>query len=61
MAIARRQLGPGVIHHSDQGVQYASSQYIDELKKHGFQISMASTDNPYENAMKESFFTKLKH
>jgi len=61
MAIARRQPGPGVIHHSDQGVQYASSEYIDELKKYGFQISMARTGNPYENAMMESFFKTLKH
>ena len=61
MAISRRQPGPGVIHHSDQGVQYASSEYVDELQKHGFQISMARTGNPYENAMMESFFKTLKH
>ncbi len=61
MAIAERQPGPGVIHHSDQGVQYASSEYVDELKRHGFEISMARTGNPYENAMVESFFKTLKH
>jgi transposase InsO family protein len=61
MAIARRQPGPGVIHHSDQGVQYASGEYVDELKRHGFLISMARTGNPYENAMMESFFKTLKH
>jgi len=61
MAIARRQIGPGVIHHSDQGVQYASGEYVDELKRHGFLISMARTGNPYENAMMESFFKTLKH
>jgi len=61
MAIARRQPCPGVIHHSDQGVQYASSDYVDELKRHGFEISMARTGNPYENAMMESFFKTLKH
>lgn len=61
MAIARRQPGAGVIHHSDQGVQYASGEYIDELKKHGFQISMARPGNPYENAVMESFFKTLKH
>jgi transposase InsO family protein len=61
MAIAERQPGPGVIHHSDQGVQYASSGYVDELKRHGFEISMARTGNPYENAMVESFFKTLKH
>jgi putative transposase len=61
MAIARRQPGPGVIHHSDQGVQYASSEYVDELKRHGFLISMARTGNPYENAIMESFFKTLKY
>ena len=61
MAIARRQPEPGVIHHSDQGVQYASGEYVDELKRHGFLISMARTGNPYENAVMESFFKTLKH
>ncbi len=61
MAITHRQPGPGVIHHSDQGVQYASSDYVDELKRHGFEISMTRTGNPYENAMMESFFKTLKH
>ena len=61
MAITRRQPGPGVIHHSDQGVQYASSDYVEELKSHGFEISMARTGNPYENAMVESFFKTLKY
>jgi putative transposase len=60
-AVARRQIGPGVIHHSDQGVQYASGEYADELKRHGFLISMARTGNPYENATMESFFKTLKH
>jgi len=61
MAVARRQIGPGVIHHSDQGVQYASGEYVDELKRHGFLISMARAGNPYENATMESFFKTLKH
>lgn len=61
MAIDRRKPGPGVIHHSDQGVQYASEEYTDELKSHGFVISMARTGNPYENAMMESFFKTLKY
>ncbi|MBM3119361.1 MAG: IS3 family transposase [Chloroflexi bacterium] len=61
MAIDRRQPCPGIIHHSDQGVQYASSDYVDELKRHGFEISMARTGNPYENAMMESFFKTLKY
>lgn len=61
MAIAGRQPAPGIIHHSDQGVQYASSEYVGELKRYGFKISMARTGNPYENAMMESFFKTLKH
>jgi len=61
MAIARRQPDPGVIHHSDQGVQYASGDYVAELKSHGFEVSMARAGNPYENAMMESFFKTLKY
>jgi putative transposase len=61
MAVAGRKPGPGIIHHSDQGVQYASEEYTDELKSHGFVISMARTGNPYENARMESFFKTLKY
>jgi transposase InsO family protein len=61
VAIAERKPGPDVIHHSDQGVQYASSDYVAELKSHGFLVSMARTGNPYENAMMESFFKTLKY
>jgi len=60
MAIEGRHPGPGVIHHSDQGVQYASTEYVEVLKGHGFQISMARVGNPYENARMESFFKTLK-
>ena len=61
MAMAERNPGPGAIHHSDQGVQYASAEYIEEIKRHGFEISMASVGNPYENAAIESFFKTLKY
>lgn len=61
MAMTVRKPGPGIIHHSDQGVQYASGEYIDELKGHGFEISMARAGNPYENARMESFFKTLKY
>ena len=61
MAIGERNPGPGIIHHSDQGVQYASTEYTGELKRHGFEISMARTGNPYENATMESFFKTLKY
>jgi putative transposase len=61
MAIAGRNPGTGIIHHSDQGVQYASGEYVAELRKHGFEISMARAGNPYENARMESFFKTLKY
>ena len=60
MAITKRQPSPGVIHHSDQGVQYASAEYTEELNAHGFQISMSRRGNPYDNATMESFFKTLK-
>ena len=60
MAIQIRSPNPGCIHHSDQGVQYASSEYVELLKQHGFQISMSRKGNPYDNAMAESFMKTLK-
>lgn len=60
MAIRNRNPPPGVIHHSDQGVQYAAHDYIDELKQHQFQISMSRKGNPYDNAAAESFMKTLK-
>jgi transposase InsO family protein len=60
MAIAGRRPDPGAIHHSDQGVQYASAEYVGELDRYGFSISMARRGNPYENAVMESFFKTLK-
>lgn len=60
MAIARRRPEPGIIHHSDQGVQYASAEYVTELQIRGFSISMARRGNPYDNAVMESFFKTLK-
>lgn len=61
MAIAARNPAPDTIHHSDQGVQYASEEYVEELLRHGFRISMARSGNPYENATVESFFKTLKY
>ena len=60
MALAARRPEVGLIHHSDQGVQYASAEYVERLEKAGAQISMASVSNPYENAKAESFFRTLK-
>jgi putative transposase len=59
-ALATRPVEPGLIHHSDRGVQYASSAYVERLQEHGIQISMAARGNPYENAQAESFFKTLK-
>jgi len=61
MAIVRRKPDASVIHHSDQGVQYASEEYVAELRNRGFLVSMARAGNPYENAMMESFFKTLKY
>ena len=41
MALARREVEPGLVHHSDRGVQYASSAYTDLLKEQGIRISMS--------------------
>lgn len=51
----------GLVHHSDQGVQYAANDYIDELKKNSIKISMARKGNPYDNAFAESFIKTLKY
>lgn len=50
----------GLIHHSDQGVQYASKDYVDCLESHNIQISMSRKGNPYDNAFAESFIKTLK-
>lgn len=60
MALQSRNPPPGVIHHSDQGVQYAARDYVDTLHFHGFRISMARRGNPYDNAVAESFMKTLK-
>lgn len=60
MALATRHPAAGLIHHSDQGVQYASVAYVARLEEAGVQISMAATGNPYENAKAERFFKTLK-
>lgn len=59
-AINYRKPSAGCIHHSDQGLQYASIDYTSTLLKYGFKISMSRAGNPYDNAMMESFFKTLK-
>ena len=61
MALRCRQPAPGLIHHSDRGVQYASGPYVACLEAARARISMAARGNPYENAQAESFFKTLKH
>jgi transposase InsO family protein len=59
-AIAERKPPPGVVHHSDRGVQYASEIYVAALRKHGMIASMSRPANPYDNASCESFMKTLK-
>ena len=59
-AIANRKPPPGVVHHSDQGVQYACSEYMQKLREHGMLPSMSRPSNPYDNATCESFLKTLK-
>jgi putative transposase len=59
-ALQSRNPPAGVIHHSDQGIQYAAGDYVDALFSRGSQISMARKGNPYDNAVAESFIKTLK-
>jgi transposase InsO family protein len=60
MAIDLRRPEPGLIHHSDRGVQYASAEFRAMLAAHGLVASMSRQGNCYDNAVKESFFHTLK-
>jgi transposase InsO family protein len=59
-AIAARKPAPGLVHHSDRGVQYASQDYVAVLEGHGIIPSMSRPANPYDNASCESFLKTLK-
>ncbi|WP_148214988.1 MULTISPECIES: IS3 family transposase [Acidobacterium] len=59
-AIKLRRPRPGVVHHSDRGVQYTSPEYVAILKLHGMVQSMSRPANPYDNASCESFIKTLK-
>jgi putative transposase len=61
MAFRRRTPSPGMTHHSDRGVQYASHDYTTLLKNRGVRISMSRNGNPYDNAFCESFMKTLKY
>jgi putative transposase len=59
-AVAERQPPPGLVHHSDRGLQYASPEYVAELEKYGMVASMSRPANPFDNASCESFMKTLK-
>ena len=61
MALIERQPPPGLVHHSDRGVQYASHAYTELLKQQHATISMSRKGNPYDNAACESFMKTLKY
>jgi putative transposase len=59
-ALAARQPKPGLVHHSDRGIQYASQEYVEVLTAHQMTPSMSRPANPYDNAFCESFMKTLK-
>lgn len=59
-ACLNQPLAPGLLHHSDRGVQYASTQFQTLLHSRGATASMSRKANPYDNAIMESFFATLK-
>jgi len=59
-AIAQRRPRPGLVHHSDRGLQYARGEYVAVLEKFGIVASMSRPANPYDNASCESFMKTLK-
>ena len=61
MALSRRIVQPGLVHHSDRGTQYASNDYADLLKASAIEISMSRKGNPWDNAACESFIKTLKY
>jgi putative transposase len=60
MAVWRRKLARGLVHHSDQGVQYTSLSFSERLKEVGIKPSMGRTGSALDNAMAESFVSTLK-
>lgn len=60
-ALEQRRPSPGFVHHSDQGIQYASLEYVDLLERAGAVLSMSHAGCPWENGRCESFIKTLKH
>jgi putative transposase len=61
MALTQRRPQPGLVHHSDRGVQYAAHDYTAQLEQRGIRISMSRRATPYDNAQAESFIKTLKY
>lgn len=61
MAIERRRPASGLIHHTDQGMLYATGAYRAILAQHGMIASMSRKGDCYDNAVVESFFSNLKN
>jgi len=61
MALACRTVQPGLVHHSDRGTQYVSTDYTDLLQEHRITISMSRRGNPWDSAACESFMKTLKY
>jgi putative transposase len=61
MALSRRVVEAGLVHHSDRGSQYASNDYTNLLKANAIDISMSRKGNPWDNAACESFMKTLKY
>lgn len=59
-ALAFRRPAAGLLHHSDRGVQYASSAFQALLHAHHITPSMSATGYCYDNANIESFWSTLK-
>jgi putative transposase len=57
--IHRAPLGPPAIHHSDQGIQYAAQEYVDLLRCHDVQISMADKGEAWQNGYAERLISLL--
>jgi transposase InsO family protein len=61
MAVQARRPKPGLIHHSDRGVQYASGDYQKALKRIDAVCSMSGKGDCWDNAVAESFFATIKN
>lgn len=61
MAITQRHPKAGLIHHTDQGMIYASAAYRAMLHEHDIIASMSRKGNCWDNAVAESFFSNLKN